>query len=121
MARAGHQGFVDDQLPLSVVEVGVEGVVALGNGKAIQVEVGVGVQNRGVIGAQTPYLGLALAIGLKRARAAENLATPDGGSVIVDPNILAVDGDAGFSARTLGVLSNQVFLLHLGDGQHHAA
>jgi hypothetical protein len=47
VAGAGHQGFVDDQLPLAVVEVGIQGVVALGNGEAIQVEVGVGVQNRG--------------------------------------------------------------------------
>jgi hypothetical protein len=103
VAGAVHQGFVDDQLPLAVVEVGVQGVVALGNGEAIQVEVGVGVQNRGVIGAQTPYL----AIRLERAFVAENLPAPDGGGVVVDPNILAVDGNAGFGARTLGVLSTR--------------
>jgi hypothetical protein len=45
VAGAGHQGFVDDQLPLAVVEVGVQGVVALGNGEAIHVEVGVSVQH----------------------------------------------------------------------------
>jgi len=101
----------------SVVEVGVQGVVALGNGEAIQVEVGVGVQNSGVIGAQTPYA----AIRLVRAGAAENVATPDGGGVVVDPNVLAVDGDAGFRARAGGVLSGQVFLLHLGDGRRQAA
>jgi len=36
------------------------------------------------------------AIRLVRAGAAENVATPDGGGVVVDPNVLAVDGDAGF-------------------------
>ena len=92
MAGAGHQGFVDDQLPPAVVEVSVQGVIALGNGEAIEVEVGVGVQNSGVIGAQTPYA----AIRLERAGACENVATPDGGGMVVDPEVLAVDGDAGF-------------------------
>jgi len=101
----------------SVVEVGVQGVVALGNGEAIQVEVGVGVQNSGVIGAQTPYA----AIRLERARAIEDVASPDGRGVVIDPEVLTVDGDAGFGARTLGVLSGQVFLFHLGDGQHRPA
>ena len=95
MAGAGHQGFVDDQVPLAVVEVGVQGIVALGNGEAIQVKVGVGVQNSGVIRAQTPYA----AIRLVCAGAAENVATPDGGGMVVDPEVLAVDGDAGFGVR----------------------
>src|SRR5260370_37497087 len=83
----------------------------------MQVEVGVGVQNSGVIGAQTPYA----AVRLERARTIEDVASPDGRGVVIDPEVLAVDGDAGFGARTLGVLSGRGFLLHLGDGQHRAA
>jgi len=49
------------------------------------------------------------------------VASPDGRGVVVDPEVLAVDGDAGFGTRTLGVLGGQVFLLHLGDGRHQAA
>jgi len=101
------KGFVDDQLPLAVVEVGVQGVVALGNGEAIQVKVGVGVQNSGVIGTQTPYA----AIRLERAGAAENVATPDGGGVVVDPEVPAIDGDAGFGARAGGASGEQVLRL----------
>ncbi len=67
--------------------------------------------------AQTPYA----AIRLERACAIEDVASPDGRGVVIDPEVLAVDGDAGFGARTLGVLSGQVFLLHLGNGRHQAA
>ncbi len=41
--------------------------------------------------------------------------------MVIDPEVLAVDGDAGFGTRAGGVLSGQVFLLHLGDGRHQAA
>ena len=80
-----------------------------------EVEVGIGVENSGVISPQTPHL----AIRLERASITENLATPDRGGV-VDPNILAVKHDAGFGAWTLSVLSDQVFLLHLGRRERQA-
>lgn len=81
-----------------------------------EVEVGIGVENSGVISPQTPHL----AIRLERASIAENLATPDRRGVVVDPNILAVKHDAGFGAWTLSVLSDQVFLLHLGRRERQA-
>jgi hypothetical protein len=69
---------------LDVVEVDVQGIVALGNGKTIQVESGVGVQNSRVIGAQAPYP----AKRLECAVAAENPATPDRGGMVEVCSIL---------------------------------
>ncbi len=92
MAAARHKGFVDDQLPLAVVEVNVQRVVAPGNCESVQVEVSLGVQNSRVIGAQTPYA----AVRLERVRTIEDVASPDGRSVVADPELLAVDDDAGF-------------------------
>src|ERR1019366_10214055 len=99
------------------VQEDIKSVIAGGDGEAVEVECGIGVQNSGVVRAQTPDR----VIRLQSFVAAENGAAVDGWRVVRDPDVLAVHRDGGCRVGTLLIAGLEFFLVHLGQRSQHAA